>query len=89
MPLPIVAGNRPLGVELEAGKEYYFCACGQSKNQPFCDGAHAGTEFTPLAFTAEKDGKAFLCTCKATAGSPFCDGAHKKFSDADIGKAPA
>lgn len=89
MALPIVAGNRPLGVELKAGEEYYFCACGQSDSQPFCDGSHAGTEFTPVAFTAEKTGKAFLCTCKAAGGVPFCDGTHKKFGEDDIGKPAA
>lgn len=61
---PKMAKKGPFAVELEAGKEYHWCTCGQSKNQPFCDGSHACTEFTPLAFTPKESGKAFLCGCK-------------------------
>lgn len=75
---PIVADLKPAKVELKQGEEYYFCACGRSANQPFCDGSHAGTSFTPQAFTAEEDGEAFLCQCKKTANAPFCDGTHAK-----------
>ena len=75
---PKIAAREPIGVELEAGKTYYFCTCGKSANQPFCDGSHSSTEFQPQAFTAEKDGKAFLCQCKRTGNAPFCDGAHSK-----------
>ncbi|RPF88255.1 MAG: CDGSH iron-sulfur domain-containing protein [Roseibacillus sp. TMED18] len=75
---PTIAARQPIGVELEAGKTYYYCSCGESASQPFCDGSHTGTDFSPLAFTAEKDGKAFLCQCKRSAKSPFCDGAHSK-----------
>jgi len=75
---PTIAARKPAVVELEAGKQYFYCACGNSKNQPFCDGSHAGTEFTPLAFTAEKDGKAVLCQCKHTGNAPYCDGSHGK-----------
>jgi len=63
---PIAADNKPTAVTLEAGKEYYWCACGRSKKQPFCDGSHRGTGITPLAFVAEADGEAFLCQCKGT-----------------------
>ena len=83
---PTIADNKPAAVQLEKGKEYYFCACGLSKSQPFCDGSHAGTEFKPKAFAAEKDGEAFLCACKHTAGAPFCDGSHKEFSADMVGK---
>jgi methylamine---glutamate N-methyltransferase subunit C len=83
---PIIADNKPKPVTLNKGEEYYFCACGRSKNQPFCDGSHAGTEFTPKAFTAEEDGEAYLCMCKYSANKPFCDGSHKQFTDALIGK---
>jgi len=82
---PVIAGKVPLKTELEAGKKYYWCACGLSKKQPFCDGSHKTTSITPQAFTAEKDGDAFLCQCKATANPPFCDGTHKKLKDVDVG----
>ena len=75
---PKIAAREPIAVELEAGKTYYFCTCGESASQPFCDGSHSGTEFQPRAFTAEKGGKAFLCQCKRTGNAPFCDGAHSK-----------
>ena len=86
MSKPIIADNRPVAVNVSAAEEYYFCTCGRSSNQPFCDGSHAGTEFTPKAFKAEKDEEVFLCACKHTQNAPFCDGTHKKFSDTDIGK---
>ncbi len=83
---PIVADNKPKAVELTKGETYYFCACGKSANQPFCDGSHAGTEFTPKEFTAENDGEAYLCACKHSANTPFCDGSHKQFTTEQIGK---
>ncbi|MGY8872747.1 MAG: glutamate synthase-related protein [Pseudomonadales bacterium] len=83
---PIVANNKPVKVDVTEGEEYYFCACGRSNNQPFCDGSHAGTEFKPKPFTAEKSGDAFLCQCKHSANLPFCDGTHKQFDDSAIGK---
>jgi CDGSH-type Zn-finger protein len=86
MKLPIIAGKKPIAAELVAGEKYYFCTCGRSKNQPFCDGSHAGTSLSPMEFTAEKDGTAYLCTCKHTAGPPFCDGTHKKFSADQVGQ---
>ncbi|HLQ86071.1 MAG TPA: glutamate synthase-related protein [Salinisphaeraceae bacterium] len=83
---PVVAYNKPIAVELEAGKEYYFCRCGRSANQPFCDGSHKGTGFTPLGFTAEEDGEAYLCRCKQTHNAPYCDGHHKQVPAEMIGK---
>ena len=74
---PVIAGNAPKGVELEKGEEYHWCACGRSKNQPFCDGSHRGTDFTPVAFKAQSSEKAFLCMCKHTKNPPYCDGSHK------------
>lgn len=74
---PKIAATAPAGVDLEAGKKYFFCACGESSAQPFCDGSHKGTGFAPLAFTAEKTGKAYLCQCKRTGNAPYCDGSHK------------
>lgn len=83
---PIVANNKPAKVELKKGEEYYFCTCGLSSNQPFCDGSHAGTDFKPKPFIAEEDGDAYLCQCKYSANLPFCDGSHKQFDDAAVGK---
>ncbi|MBI5331841.1 MAG: CDGSH iron-sulfur domain-containing protein [Betaproteobacteria bacterium] len=73
---PVIASKIPLECELEAGKSYWWCACGRSRNQPWCDGSHAGTEFTPHEFKVESAGKYFLCACKHTTDAPFCDGAH-------------
>lgn len=70
------AGDAPIAVEVEADKSYFWCTCGKSSNQPFCDGSHKGSEFAPLKWKAEKDGKKFFCTCKQTDGQPFCDGSH-------------
>ena len=72
--------SKPHAVELEAGESYYWCTCGQSANQPFCDGSHKGSEFTPMKFTADKTGTAYLCGCKQTANRPFCDGTHKQLA---------
>ena len=73
-----VAAKAPIAVEVEAGKSYFWCACGKSSKQPFCDGSHKGSEFSPVKWTAEEDGKKFFCACKQTDGQPFCDGSHKK-----------
>ena len=67
----------PYQMELEAGN-YFWCTCGKSTNQPFCDGAHQGSEFSPLKFTLDEAKKVFLCGCKQTGKSPFCDGAHNQ-----------
>ena len=72
--------RKPIAVEVEAGKKYFFCSCGESANQPFCDGAHSGTDFQPLAFTAEKTGKAYLCQCKKSSNAPYCNGSHSSIS---------
>lgn len=74
---PVVAGKEPLEVDLEAGKSYWWCACGRSKTQPWCDGSHEGSEFQPHEFKVESAGKYLLCACKHTANAPFCDGAHE------------
>ena len=72
----VIAGRKPAGVQLESGKSYYWCACGRSKNQPFCDGSHKGTGIEPRRFKADRDGEAFLCMCKQTGNPPYCDGTH-------------
>lgn len=76
--LPKIAEKSSACVELEEGKDYWFCTCGLSEKQPFCDGAHKGTGFKSMKFTAEKTGKAWLCQCKKSEKQPFCDGAHSK-----------
>jgi len=73
---PVIAQKSPIPVDVEDGKSYFWCTCGQSTNQPFCDGSHKDTSFTPLKWTAEASGKKFFCGCKMTDGKPFCDGTH-------------
>ncbi|CCQ72167.1 CDGSH iron-sulfur domain-containing protein [Magnetospira sp. QH-2] len=75
---PTIAQKAPYPVELVAGETYYFCTCGKSDKQPFCDGSHKGSEFSSMPFTAEETGTAYLCGCKHAAKLPFCDGSHKK-----------
>lgn len=75
---PVIAQKAPMPVEVEAGKTYFWCACGKSTKQPFCDGAHKGSGIAPLKFTADTDKKLFFCGCKASAKAPFCDGTHSK-----------
>lgn len=77
MPEPHIAQRGPYAVEVEAGKEYWWCRCGQSKNQPFCDGSHQAGPFRPLRYHAQRSGTLYLCGCKHTAAPPLCDGSHK------------
>lgn len=74
---PTIADNKPKVMELEAG-DYWYCTCGNSDNQPFCNGAHQGTGFTPMKFTIEAKQQVALCQCKRTGNAPFCDGSHAK-----------
>ena len=85
--VPIIAGKSPFKVTLEKGKNYFWCQCGMSKSQPFCDGSHAGTDIGQLKFTADKDGDAAMCLCKSTANGPFCDGTHAGLGDLAVGDA--
>jgi CDGSH-type Zn-finger protein len=73
---PVVAGKAPIECELEAG-EFWWCACGRSQNQPWCDGSHKGTGFSPVALTIAVKSRVTLCACKHTANPPYCDGAHE------------
>ncbi len=77
MEKPKIAGKAPMPVELEKGKTYAWCSCGQSENQPWCDGKHKGTAFTPKVFVAEEDKTGWMCTCKHSSTPEFCNGAHK------------
>ena len=75
---PVVAQKEPYAIEVEAGKKYWWCSCGQSSKQPFCDGSHKGTVFEPVEHAADKDGTVYFCGCKATSRVPLCDGSHSK-----------
>ncbi|MEA2754558.1 MAG: iron-sulfur protein 3 [Aliidongia sp.] len=74
---PKIAQKAPMPVALEGGKTVYWCSCGQSANQPFCDGAHKGSEFVPTAYTPAESGTAYLCGCKHSKKGPLCDGSHQ------------
>ncbi|WP_226865249.1 CDGSH iron-sulfur domain-containing protein [Microbulbifer taiwanensis] len=83
---PLVANHPPQRVHLEAGETYFFCVCGRSATQPFCDGSHKVTDLKPLKFTVQESGDFWLCCCKHTHNRPFCDGHHKQFTPADVGR---
>ena len=74
---PKVAQKSPFAVSVEQGKSYAWCACGFSKNQPFCDGSHKGTGFAPTMYKADKTGTVHFCGCKHSKNGPLCDGTHK------------
>lgn len=73
---PEIAQKAPYAVEVEEGKTYFWCVCGKSSKQPFCDGSHKGGDFTPMKYKAEKSGKLYFCGCKRTGNQPLCDGSH-------------
>jgi len=74
---PDIPQKAPYPVEVEAGKKYFWCACGKSDNQPFCDGSHQGSDFTPLSYEAGEDRTLYFCGCKHSQSAPLCDGTHK------------
>ncbi|MCC6778591.1 MAG: CDGSH iron-sulfur domain-containing protein [Hyphomicrobiales bacterium] len=75
---PEIAGRQPLAIDVEEGKGYWWCACGRSKKQPFCDGSHKGTGLAPLEWKAAKTEQVWFCACKRTENKPMCDGSHKR-----------
>ncbi len=74
----VVAQKGPFAVDVEAGKAYFWCACGRSANQPFCDSSHKGTGFMPVRFVADESATVYLCGCKRTGNRPRCDGTHSR-----------
>lgn len=76
MTKPVPARKGPYKAQVEEGKKYFWCACGRSASQPFCDGSHEGSGITPLAYRAEKNGDVWFCGCKSSGDKPLCDGTH-------------
>jgi CDGSH-type Zn-finger protein len=74
---PVIAQKSPIPTPVEAGDSYFWCACGRSESQPFCDGSHAGSGIIPVPFEATETKTVYLCACKHTKTPPFCDGTHK------------
>ena len=73
---PVIVQKAPFAVDVEEGKSYYWCSCGKSANQPFCDGSHQDTDFLPAKFDATETKTVYFCGCKKTNGVPLCDGSH-------------
>jgi len=79
MATPVRASDTPFAVAVERGKDYWWCACGKSKNQPFCDGSHKDKgEFTPVKYSASESKTVHFCGCKGSGNKPLCDGSHKQ-----------
>jgi len=76
MSTPDIPQKTPLPVDVEEGRKYFWCSCGKSDRQPFCDGSHQGTEFLPLTYVAETTRTLYFCAFKHTRGAPLCDGSH-------------
>ena len=76
MSKPTRASDTPFSVAVKEGNKYFWCACGKSAKQPFCDGSHSGTDFSPVKYEATATKNVFFCGCKATKSKPLCDGSH-------------
>lgn len=77
---PKIAQKAPYAIQVEAGKSYFWCSCGQSSKQPFCDGSHKGTEFQPVKYEAKDNKPVYFCGCKFSKNSCLCDGSHKSLA---------
>ena len=75
---PTIAQKAPYAVETEAGKSYWWCSCGKSSTQPFCDGSHKGSSFTPTEYKAKQSDTVYFCGCNHSANGALCDGSHKE-----------
>lgn len=80
MSKPVIAQKAPFILEVKPGK-YFWCACGKSSNQPFCDGTHKGSEFSPVMTEITETKKIAWCGCKHSSNKPFCDGTHIKIEN--------
>jgi CDGSH-type Zn-finger protein len=78
MDIPRSACATPYAVDLQAGRDYWWCRCGRSATQPLCDGSHAGTAFMPVKYTAGASGRVWFCGCRKTGMAPLCDGSHNR-----------
>ena len=77
MSTPEIAAKTPFAIHVEKGTDYYWCSCGKSKSQPFCDGSHKGSAFNPVKYSAEESKAVYFCGCKHSANGALCDGTHK------------
>lgn len=75
---PTIAQKSPFPVDVEEGKKYFWCACGKSNKQPFCDGSHSGTGMAPVAYEATESKRVFFCGCKHSGKAAVCDGSHNR-----------
>jgi len=75
---PVIAQKAPYAVDVEEGKNYFWCACGKSAKQPFCDGSHKGTGIAPAKYEAQRSQRVYFCGCKHSVNRPLCDGTHGK-----------
>ena len=78
--LPKIAANQPYKIEVKAGQKYFWCSCGLSNKQPFCDGAHKGSGMKSVVFEASEDKEIYFCGCKQSKNGMFCDGSHSQLS---------
>ncbi len=74
---PRIAQKSPFVIKVSPGK-YAWCACGKSSNQPYCDGSHKGSEFSPVIEEVTEEKNVAWCGCKHSGSKPFCDGTHSK-----------